>query len=135
MIYLIVIIGIGLLLKTAIWSSYATPKKSTELQKAIRYSEYDLTYTDKVANAIALGAKVVERYSSTSLIVPTKGFWQFSTNPAVRQKLKQRMVSESFKDYLKINYPNIVFSSIQVQKNCLVLVGKKPYIHRRRQWP
>ena len=135
MIYLIVIIGIGLLLKTAIWTSDATPKKSTELQKAIRYSEYDLTYTDKVANAIALGAKVVERYSSTSLIVPTKGFWQFSTNPAVRHKLKQRMVSESFKDYLKINYPNIVFSSIQVQKNCLVLVGKKPYIHRRRQWP
>lgn len=34
------------------------------------------------------------------------------------------MASESFKDYLKINYPNIVFSSVQVQKNCLVIVGK-----------
>lgn len=133
--YLVVIIGFWLLLKTAIWTSDASSKKSNELQKAIRYSEYDLTYTDKVANVIALGAKVVERYSSTSLIVPTKGFWQFSTNPSVRQKLKQRMASESFKDYLKINYPEIVFSSIQVQRNCLVMVGKKPYIHRRRQWP
>lgn len=63
MIYLIVIISIWLLLKTAIWTSDASSKKSSELQKAIRYSEYDLTYTDKVANVIALGAKVVDRKS------------------------------------------------------------------------
>ncbi|WP_277291039.1 hypothetical protein [Streptococcus orisratti] len=122
--YLVLIVGISLLVKLIIWTSDASPK-STDLQRALRYGEYNLSYSEKVANVVALGAKVVEDCSNVRIIVPTKGFWQLRTTPIVRQILKERIKAEIFQDFVKVNYSNVVFTTVQVEKNYLVMNGRK----------
>lgn len=134
MFFVVLIIGVLLLIKLIIWNSDASAN-SGELKRALRLNEDDLSYSDKLTNVIALGAKVVDDYTEVTIIVPTKGFWQFWTNPTVRQKLKERMDNEIFQDFLKINYPNVVFSNVQITKNCLVLKGTQPINYRRRHRP
>lgn len=134
MFFVVLIIGVLLLIKLIIWNSDASPN-SGELKRSLRLNGDDLSYSNKLANVIALGAKVVDDYTEVTIIVPTKGFWQFWTNPTVRQQLKERMDSEIFKDYIKLNYPNVAFSSVQLEKNRLVLRGTKPINYRRRHRP
>lgn len=134
MFFVVLIIGVLLLIKLIIWNSDASPN-SGELKRSLRLSGDDLSYSDKLTNVIALGAKVVDDYTEVTIIVPTKGFWQFWTNPTVRQKLKERMDNAIFKDYIKLNYSNVAFSSVRLEKNRLVLKGTKPINYRRRHRP
>lgn len=134
MFFVVLIIGVLLLIKLIIWNSDASPN-SGELKRSLHLSGDDLSYSDKLTNVIALGAKVVDDYAEVTIIVPTKGFWQFWTKPTVRQQLKERMDNEIFKDYIKLNYPNVAFSSVRLEKNQLVLRGTKPINYRRRHRP
>ena len=133
---LFIIIAVYLITKTVLWYSDCEPKVSKELRKALRYSDYNLSYIDKVANAIALGAKVVVTDTKTQIVVPTKGFWQLSTNAQVRACLKHRMDNDQFRNFMLINFDkNLIFSNLEINQNNLVKTGMKPLYRSRRHRP
>lgn len=130
---LFIIITVYLITKTVLWYSDCEPESSRELRKALRYSDYNLSYIDKVANVIALGAKVVVTDTKTQIVVPTKGFWQLSTNAQVRACLKHRMDNDQFRNFMLINFDkNLIFSNLEINQNNLVKTGMKPLYRSRR---
>lgn len=137
MIHIIfVIIMVYLITKAVLWYSDAEPTTSRELRKALRYSDYNLSYIDKLANVIALGAKVVVSDNKTQIVVPTKGFWQLSTNAQVRACLKRRMENDQFNNFMTINFDKrVIFSNLEINRNNLVKTGMKPLYRSRRHRP
>ena len=133
---LFIIITVYLITKTVLWYSDCEPESSRELRKALRYSDYNLSYIDKVANVIALGAKVVVTDTKTQIVVPTKGFWQLSTNAQVRACLKHRMDNDQFRNFMLINFDkNLIFSNLEINQNNLVKTGMIPLYRSRRHRP
>lgn len=125
-----------LITKAVLWYSDAEPTTSRELRKALRYSDYNLSYIDKLANVIALGAKVVVSDNKTQIVVPTKGFWQLSTNAQVRACLKRRMENDQFNNFMTINFDKrVIFSNLEINRNNLVKTGMKPLYRSRRHRP
>lgn len=112
------------------------------LSKAIRRTSYNLDYIDKQANAIALGANVITHGNKIILEIPTRGLWQFSTNPQIAQCLMERVNSEEFKRFLDLNYKGVVFSKPKFEQNKIVIIGMKLDLSQRfgsfdprSEWP
>ena len=72
----------------------------------------------------------------TQIVVPTKGFWQLSTNAQVRACLKHRMDNDQFRNFMLINFDkNLIFSNLEINQNNLVKTGMKPLYRSRRHRP
>lgn len=114
------------IVKIAKYYSVASFYETRELMKAIRLMGENLTYSQKKANIIALLARVEISKKEVNILISTKGFWEFSTDPDVRQIFRKRIQSQKFKDFLDLTFDSdFSFSEPKIIQNQIIIRGSR----------
>lgn len=122
----ILILLILIIVKIIKYYAAALGPETRELMRSIRVTSETLTYSAKKANIIALFAKVEEEQDEIRIIIPTKGFWEFSTNADVRSILLERVNDQKFKNFLDLNFDmNTSFSEPELKPNEILIIGNR----------
>lgn len=122
----IVILIILVIVKVLKYYKTALGSETKELARSIRVTSENLNYSEKKANVIALLAKVEEYQDEIRILIPTKGFWELSTNADVRSILLERVKDPKFKNFLDLNFgSNVSFSEPELEQNEIVIVGNR----------
>lgn len=122
----IVILIILVIVKVLKYYEPALGSETKELARSIRVTSENLNYSEKKANVIALLAKIEEYQDEIRILIPTKGFWELSTNADVRSILLERVKDPKFKNFLDLNFgSNVSFSEPELEQNEIVIVGNR----------